>query len=551
MGRAGSSKPRNSLSHWYVAAAQRVLRPRDAFLLLGFAAHGMGQIAMVLVAAGCARLVATGAIQVDVLRLCGLGVAALLMRAVGGVVAAQGQARVSADVGAYLRLRVLEGWFGRNPFRDPRHSDHGDERGVFSLTEGIRALETGLSSGWIGIVRAVFQVVPLGFVLVWLEPRLAAMSTVVLVAFAAVLRGVRTRVGQLQKSTLASTESLVGAADEAVRHADVWRVFGAEEKAKARVQSIGEAIARRTSRLAALAAAVSGANEVLAGIVLLALVGAAHEGWLGAVRIERLLPFVVTFFLAYRPLRDWADAQLALGRARAAWVSIGPMLEEASEHEPAATSHFALAPLEIDGVVLPRGMHHPISLRVGPGRIVVVRGPTGVGKTTFLRVLLGLEAHARGSIRYAGAELPQASGRARPFAWVPQDAPVLADSLDANVRLGNDDADARAVLATIGAEHLATSTDARKLSGGERQLVALARALAADRPVLLLDEPTSGLDPDAQAIVLRAIERMRGRRSILIVTHRPEPLAIADDIVDLTSYAAPSHSQSAQSTAAE
>lgn len=529
MGRPGSGKTRKSLIHWYVAAGRSVLRLRDAFIMLGFAAHGMGQIAMVLVAAACARLVATGAIEVDVLRLCGLGVSALVFRSVGGVIAAHGQARISADVGAYLRLRVLEGWFARKSFHAvgrPRQSDHG----VFSLTEGIRALEAGLSSGWMGILRAIFQLVPLAIVLAWLEPRLAAISTVVLLSFALVLRSVRTRVASLHKGSVRATEELTAAADDAVRHADVWRVFGAEEKAKARVRSIGAAIGRRSARLAATTAAVSGANEVLAGIVLLALVGLAHAGWLGGVRIERLLPFVVTFFLAYRPLRDWAEAQLALGRARAAWDSIGDLLDDATP-TPRESRTFQLATLDVEGLELPQGIGRPLAFSIAPGEIVALRGPTGIGKTTLLRVLLGLDAERSGAIRWDGKPLV---GDARPFAWVPQDAPMLDGSLEANVTLADDRADVRAVLESIGAEHLASRPEARTLSGGERQLVALARALATDRPVLLLDEPTSGLDPDAQTTVLEAIERLRGKRSVLIVTHRAEPLAIADHVIELS-----------------
>jgi ABC-type transport system involved in cytochrome bd biosynthesis fused ATPase/permease subunit len=71
------------------------------------------------------------------------------------------------------------------------------------------------------------------------------------------------------------------------------------------------------------------------------------------------------------------------------------------------------------------------------------------------------------------------------------------------------------------------------VSGGERQWVALARAIASEQPVLLLDEPTSGLDSRAEQAVLEAIERLRGRRTVVVVTHRPEVVAIGDVVVRL------------------
>jgi ABC-type transport system involved in cytochrome bd biosynthesis fused ATPase/permease subunit len=170
-------------------------------------------------------------------------------------------------------------------------------------------------------------------------------------------------------------------------------------------------------------------------------------------------------------------------------------------------------------------------------------GATGSGKTTLLRTLLGLEAPRAGEVRYAGERIDArpAGPDARPFAWVPQDAPVLADTLHANVALAEGGPDAaRGALVEIGAERLidAVGDDVlgagrRPLSGGERQWVALARAVATRQPVLLLDEPTSGLDPASQARVLEAIARLRGHRTVILVTHREEPLAIADQVIRL------------------
>ena len=146
----------------------------------------------------------------------------------------------------------------------------------------------------------------------------------------------------------------------------------------------------------------------------------------------------------------------------------------------------------------------------------------------------------------------------RPFVWVPQDAPLLADTLAGNLTLGaaSDagaagpaaavDADRAAEealqgLRAFGAGHLAGALAASRLgaggravSGGERQWIALARAIATRQPVLLLDEPTNGLDAESQRKVLEAIAALRGHRTVLLVTHRPEPLAVADRVLRLS-----------------
>jgi ABC-type transport system involved in cytochrome bd biosynthesis fused ATPase/permease subunit len=193
------------------------------------------------------------------------------------------------------------------------------------------------------------------------------------------------------------------------------------------------------------------------------------------------------------------------------------------------------------------GSGEALTLRIEPGSIVVLAGPTGSGKTTLLRTLLGLERAAGGELLFDGKPLGDApAGPAfRPFVWVPQDAPLLADNLAANVLLGAQSADANGTLDGLGAGHLVSAlgderlgAGGRAVSGGERQWIALARAIATEQPVLLLDEPTSGLDAESQRRVLVAIARLRGKRTVLLVTHRSEPMAIADRVVRFDAYGA-------------
>jgi ABC-type multidrug transport system fused ATPase/permease subunit len=512
------------------------------------------------------------------LAVAGLGLGAALVKALGGVGSAYGQAKIAGAVGASLRGDVLDRLLSVHRLRRPRHDDHrgglpretpsaggnstdfSPTRRVSALTACVREVELGLHAGALGGLRAVAQLLPLLMILFWLAPTLALAALLVFVPFAALLGSFRRRWKQGYADAMRHNERLLEAADEAVRHADLWVTYGAEPKARLNVATLGDTIARVSARLEATAAAMSGANEVLGALALVCALCAARAGWLGHTADgAKVLGFAVAFFLAYKPIRDLAEARLAWTRGQAAFeeiealaprpegelqeTALSPKLAHEGPDDSTGTQGavWDLATLEICRLRLARGARTPLTLSVDPGQIVAIVGPTGVGKTTLLRTLLGLEPSQGGDIRYAGSSLADAPAgpAARPFAWVPQDAPLLADTLAANVALGAA-ADAREALAPLGASHLVDDLGTERLgaggravSGGERQWIALARAIATRQPVLLLDEPTSGLDPESQAAVLLAIARLRGERSVLIVTHRPEPLAIADRVVRL------------------
>ena len=576
---------RPSLLGYYAHELRRVWPRRVGFsFLFASAMHASGHALVALLAGGIAvamarawglgdgqssRLSGAGSLADSAFLLTGIGLGVVLVKAAAGVYATYVQARVAGEVGSSLRLALLDALLAVHRLRRPRHGDQGEEggepptRAVAALTERVRDVELGLEEGLLSGARAIAQLVPLAVLLVVLSPRMAAVSAVILGGFGALLGRVRASYQRATTRGARERERLLEAADEAVRHADLWVSYGAEAKARGSVRRLGDALARGAARLEARAAGLSGANEVLGAAALVAAVGASRAGWLGAVASgETLLAFAVAFFMAYKPLRELADARLALARAEGAFVELRAVIDacpatgagagaqpdaaEAADasgpREAPAARAWPRGSLELRDLRLARGACSPLSLRVEPGAIVAIAGPTGIGKTTLLRTLLGLERAAGGAILFDGASIGDAPAGpgARPFAWVPQDAPLLADTLAANVALGAPEAEARAALDPIGAGHLVADLDGARLggggravSGGERQWIALARAIATRQPVLLLDEPTSGLDPEAQRRVLEAIARLRGERTVLIVTHRPEPLAVADAVVRL------------------
>lgn len=186
-----------------------------------------------------------------------------------------------------------------------------------------------------------------------------------------------------------------------------------------------------------------------------------------------------------------------------------------------------------------------VTLTVRPGSIVAISGPSGAGKTTLLSVAAGLREPDRGRCLHTiGSATLQASPAMT--TWAGQPSHLLPGTLRDNLLLARRDADdvqLTAAFTALGFEDLlaalpqgvATPIGERGwgLSSGQMQQLVLVRALLHDTPLLCLDEPTAHLDPDGEARVIGAIRTLARSRTVLLTTHSPALLGIADDIVRL------------------
>lgn len=179
-----------------------------------------------------------------------------------------------------------------------------------------------------------------------------------------------------------------------------------------------------------------------------------------------------------------------------------------------------------------------VGLVAMPGEVVCLLGPNGAGKTTLLRLLLGLLKRTSGTVLFDGKSLDRLSRRrrARLVAYVPQSVSTAFPftTLDMTVmgrtpHIGAmstpsaaDRAAARKVLSDLGIEHLADQSFA-SLSGGERALTLMARAIVQEARLLVLDEPTAALDLGNAARVLTVVRDLaREGRSVVMTTHNPD-----------------------------
>ncbi|QCC84841.1 type I secretion system permease/ATPase [Desulfovibrio desulfuricans] len=187
-----------------------------------------------------------------------------------------------------------------------------------------------------------------------------------------------------------------------------------------------------------------------------------------------------------------------------------------------------------------------VSLRIEPGERVGIIGPMGSGKSTLSKLLIGLYQPKEGAVKFGDVDIrqiPSMELRSR-VGVLPQDVVLFYGSIRENIALGDPTINDHLILR---AASLAGVTDflrnnpagfaaqvgeqGKALSGGQRQAVALARALVRDPEVLILDEPTSNMDTDSELLLQKRLQTVIGGRTLVLVTHRLSMLRIVDRLV--------------------
>jgi len=323
------------------------------------------------------------------------------------------------------------------------------------------------------------------------------------------------------------------------------------------LESAGNKVAAGTARAAGVAAGLAVAS--MGAAVWLA-------AWFGipAVVDTDLAPVLLAVIvLTPVALTDTVQAVgVAASTLRRSSAAVGRLFQVLDAPPVTAPGPRELAPLPADPagpVIRLRGVSArwpgadrdaltAIDLDLVPGSRVVVLGESGSGKSTLLAVLLGFLTPTAGSITIDGVDVRAMDpDEVRTlFGWCDQRAHLFDSSLAENVRFARPAADDLAVESAIHAagagewlESLPQGLDTRvgehgrAVSGGERQRIAVARALLADRPVLLADEPAAHLDPTTADAVTAVILEQVVDRCVVLVSHRPGDAALGDVVLQL------------------
>lgn len=405
-----------------------------------------------------------------------------------------------------------------------------------------------LINGVVGLIGALVLMMVLDSVL--LATTLGAL-VVVSIIFALLMPGI----SKAQTSAQDAVGRMGGALEGALRAIRTVKASRAEERESSRIIAEAKASQRQSVRavkIEAWAWTVAGSGLQLAILLILAI-GAARVGS-GALAVSGLVAFLLYAFQLMDPVSQLSMAftQLQAGVAAATRIREvdGMEIERTDAAAPGATvpgyERSALAFRGVTARYAPAGdpAVQGVDLAIPAVGHTAIIGPSGAGKTTMFSLMLGFITPVEGELTLGGTPLtalPLAEVRRR-IVYVEQDTPLVAGTLRDNVLYRHPEADEAAVWAALDAVRLAdrartleqgldTPLSSTVVSGGERQRIALARALVTQPEVLLLDEATAQLDGLTEAAVQDAIRRVAATGAVVTIAHRLSTVVDADRIV--------------------
>jgi ATP-binding cassette subfamily C protein LapB len=314
-------------------------------------------------------------------------------------------------------------------------------------------------------------------------------------------------------------------------------------------------LARVTSQLRLLSSsAINGSNTLLQLVNLVTVISGVYLIHANMLTMGGLIACTMLMSRAMAPQAQIVALLMQYQNARLALVSLEETMTRATERS--GETAFVHRPeirgeIEFRDVTFNYGRDGEpalknVSFRVTPGEHIVIIGRVGSGKTTLQKLILGLFVPAEGAVLVDGVDLRQLdpADLRRNIGYVEQDTMLFYGTLRENIAVGAPYADDRTIIeaADVGGltefvnRHpqgfdMVIGERGESLSGGQRQGVAIARAVLLDPPIVLLDEPTSSMDFKSEAQFKDRLRRFAEQKTMLIVTHRTSLIDLAKRII--------------------
>lgn len=388
-----------------------------------------------------------------------------------------------------------------------------------------------------------------------IDPGLAFGVALLMPAFYLALKIVGRRLRPVSAAYQSAYAEAVGMAEENLSVLPAIKSFTREAEEAGRYERAVRRLERIAARQSFLVALLEPAAHLVTAVAAVLLLWfASRSVVVGDMTPESLVTFLLYAATAARPLSGLASLYGQTQRAQGALTHLDAVFAEAAE--PVAQADASGPPLsgriEVKDVHFAYPGRSPalrgISLEIAAGETVALTGRNGSGKTTLINLLLRFYAPQSGSITLDGKDITGIDlvRLRRSIGVVPQNVMLLNASVRDNIAFGKpeaSDAEVEAAATLAQAHDFIAALPSRyatvigdqgvRLSGGQRQRLALARALIKDPPILVLDEATAMFDPDGEQSFIRDCRAALAKRTVILITHRPASLALADRIIEM------------------
>jgi len=452
---------------------------------------------------------------------------------------------------------------------------------VSRLDNDVVGAQTAITGTFVTIVSNVVSVVAILVVMVQAEWRLTLLAVAALPLFVYPARRVGQMLRAITRRQMRHNGAMAAILSETfnVSGALLVKLFGRRNEEVARFS----AEARMVRDLGIRAAVVG--RWFFAALGLVGAIGTAAVFWLGGylviqgtMSLGTIIMFSTLLVQLYGPLSAMSNARVEFATALVSFERVFEVLDLRQEivERPGATDIRPVSgTVEFDGVYFrylqrePAGLTaaagsggpgeparpptrrwalEEVTFRIEAGEVAALVGPSGAGKTTVSYLIPRLYDVTRGTVRIDGVDVRDATTESleRSVGVVTQETFLLHDSIAANLRYAKPDATEREIEAAASAANIhefvvslpdgyetVVGERGYRLSGGEKQRIALARVILEDPRILILDEATAHLDSESEALIQEALQRVMVGRTSLVIAHRLSTIRAADRILVL------------------
>jgi subfamily B ATP-binding cassette protein MsbA len=463
---------------------------------------------------------------------------AIALARIGNRIIAENQRRLFAQM-----LKQNVGFF----------SDRHSSEFIARLTTGATAASAVLNLLITALGRDLLSLIGLAIVMAVQDPVMSLFSIIVVPPAMLVLRRLIHRIKAIAHQQFTGNTRILETLQEAVQGIRIVKAYTLEDAMRARFDAHVAELEHESNKWARVAFRSGPLMESLGGFAIaIALVYGGYRVIANGATPGQFFSFLAAFMLAYEPAKRLArlnmDLNSGLVGVRILFDTIDhPPSEQPDLHKPPlrlsraalefANVHFAYQPGE--------KVIRNLSFRAEPGSTTALVGPSGGGKSTILNLILRLYEVDGGTILIDGQDIAHVSRQSlrTQVAYVGQDVFLFRGSVRDNIALGRPgaseaeiEAAARAACAHDFIMAFPRGYDSQvgehgaRVAGGERQRIAVARALLKDAPIILLDEATASLDSESERQVQLAIEHLCQGRTTIVIAHRLHTVVDADRI---------------------